>query len=140
MIPGLLALLRALGVAQLDKLKQEGLEALKKALVLELTTKRDALTVKALSRLEDDVTALLAEGDSSWTDKDGVVMDKYQRFVHNALWAIQRTVLGGTVSDVIRDDHFASWGSVKAKDLLEGVTTGKEAIDKVWDALIEQIL
>jgi hypothetical protein len=138
-LSGLMALLRALGVPGLDALKKAGFEALKRALRAALVAQGERVQKKALARLKKDGVDAKLTQDGPFTDRDGVQMNGRQWFVHEALFAIPRTIMGGTAADLaVRDDHFASWGLAEADTLLAGVTDPAQALTKVFDRLIEQ--
>ncbi|HEU4754103.1 MAG TPA: hypothetical protein VFU47_13415 [Armatimonadota bacterium] len=138
-LSGLMGFLRALGVPGLGGLKQAGLQTLKSALRAAMEMEGARLQAVALHRIagDGDVERLVQPGP--FVDKDGVRMTGRQWFVHQALYAIPRVVMGGEPADLIRDDHFAAWGLAEAETLLAGVTDGAEAVRRVWERFLKQL-
>ncbi len=139
MIPGLLALLRALGTPNLSDLRKAGLDALKAALAERLMDQREAVITKALRRLEGDNDVAKLSSAATFTDKDGVDMSGRQYFVHQGIFSIARAIVpSGEIADLIRDDMFAAFGMEEADELLAGVTDGRTATDIIFNRMLEQ--
>jgi hypothetical protein len=136
----ILALLKALGVTGLGQLKTAGPVALKAALQSALARGRAGILKKALTRLTKDGDVAKLTQDGPFMDRDGVAMTGRQMFAHQALYAIPRAAgIGGTLTDLVRDDHVTAWGLAEADTLLSGVTDGSVALSLVFDRLLEQI-
>jgi hypothetical protein len=135
-VTGIIALLRALGVAALDQLKQQGLPALMQALRAAMVLRRADILKKATARLKKDGDDAKLTSTESFTDRDGVVMNGRQWFVHQTLFAIPRALVGGGAADIIRDDTFAIWGLQEADTLLAGVTDPAVALQRVFDRIL----
>lgn len=138
-LSGLISLLRALKVSALDQLKLQGLGALKAALRAALSTQRVKILNKAVKRLVNDGTDKDMLEIGPFYDKDGMPMTGKEYFVHEALYAIARAArLPGVPADILRDDHFVSWGFIEAPSLV--VHTDVMAnLDAVMERLIQQM-